>query len=482
MSRIPADPVLYEIYVRSFADSNADGIGDLLGIASKLDYLAELGVNGIWLTPIFDSPQVDFGYDVSDYFQIFREYGTLKDFDFLVARAHERGIAVIVDMVLGHTSKAHPWFREHPDMYIWADQVPNNWVSTFGGSAWTLDEVTGRYYYHRYYPEQPSLNWANPGVRSAMHEIVRFWTGRGVDGFRLDALDGIAVDALLRDEPAADMTLLGGRDKDSWAAYWRLDHIYTTNQPQVLDELRELVRAFPDSCFVVEADLPNETLRAYTDAADCSFAFDFLRAPLDGKAVGDIIAGAGAGAGARGNLAWALSNHDLPRLVSRWGRELAGVAAVLLLTLPGWSFIYQGDEIGMVDGKGGPVKFDRNGRDAVRHPMQWTAEGGFSAGVPWLPYTDPARCNAEDQRGVPGSMLELYKDLIRLRRKLSGTVEVLSSRPDSLCFRRGSYVVDINLGDASRPLSADCEVILATRPKQADGFLPARSAAICLRP
>lgn len=475
MSRIPADPVLYEIYVRSFADSNADGIGDLLGIASKLDYLAELGVDGIWLTPIFESPQFDFGYDVSDYLAVFAEYGTLKDFDFLVARAHERGIAVILDMILGHTSKAHPWYRDHPDMYIWADQVPNNWVSAFGGSAWSRDEAADRYYYHRYYPEQPNLNWANPRVRRAMHDVIRFWVDRGVDGFRLDALDGIAVDPLLRDEPVADLSLLAGRDQDSWADYWKLEHIHTTNQPQVIDELRALVKAFPDSSFVVEADLPTEALRPYTDVTDSSFAFDFLRAPLDGKVLADVIAGAGT----HGNLAWALSNHDQPRLVSRWGRDLAGVAAVLLLTLPGWSFIYQGDEIGMVDGKGGPVTYDRSGRDAVRHPMQWDAAGGFSTGVPWLPYTDPARCNAADQRGVPGSMLELYKDLISLRRELSGPVEVLTSRSDSLTFRRGAHLIDINLGDESRP-AADPEapVILATGAVTGDGRLAARSAAV----
>lgn len=480
MSRIPVDPVLYEIYVRSFSDSNADGVGDLLGVTSKLDYLAELGVDGIWLTPIFESPQFDFGYDVSDYYRIFPEYGTLRDFDLLVAEAHQRGIAVILDMILGHTSKAHPWYRERPDMYIWADKVPNNWVSAFGGSAWSRDGETGRHYYHRYYPEQPSLNWANPLVRGSMHEVIRFWVDRGVDGFRLDALDGIAVDSLLRDEPAADPALLAGRDKDGWADYWKLQHIYTTNQPQVLEELRELVRAFPDASFVVEADLPTKALPPYTDIADSSFAFDFLRAPLNGKVIAGIIAGAGI----RGNLAWALSNHDQPRLVSRWGRDLAGVAAVLLLTLPGWSFIYQGDEIGMVDGKGGPVTYDRSGRDAVRHPMQWSAAGGFSAGVPWLPYTDPVRCNAADQRNVPGSMLELYKDLIRLRRKLSGPVKVLTSSPDGISFRRGDHLIDINLAGESRPAagSPGSQVVLSTRPLTEDGRLPARSATIRLRP
>ena len=272
------------------------------------------------------------------------------------------------------------------------------------------------------------------------------------------------------------MTILGGREKDSWADYWKLDHIYTTNQPQVLDELRTLGRTFPDSCFVVEADLPGEALRAYTAVTDSAFAFDFLRAPLDGKILGDVIADAGA----HGNLAWALSNHDQPRLVSRWGRELAGVAAVLLLTLPGWSFIYQGDEIGMVNGPGGPVAYDRNGRDAVRHPMQWNAVGGFSSGVPWLPYIDPARCNAEDQRNAPGSMLELYKELIRLRKKLSGPVEVTMSRADSLSFRRGDHLIDINLGDDSRPVAENSEVILATRTITDGGLLPARSAAVCL--
>jgi alpha-glucosidase len=471
--KLPLDPVVYEIYVRSFADSDGDGIGDLSGTVGRLDHLADLGVDAIWLTPIFASPQVDFGYDVSDFQAIEPMYGTMNDLDLLLREAHDRGIAVLLDMILAHTSKEHAWFRSRPEMYIWSDRVPNNWRSAFGGSAWTRDTERGVYYYHRYFPEQPALNWTNPEVRTAMHDVMRFWVDKGVDGFRLDAFDGIAVDPLLRDEPAADPALLGGRMNDSWADYWRLDHIHTTDLPLAREILRDITAAFPDSCFVVEVDLPVPALRPYAESTDSVFAFDFIRAPLNGCALGEIIDGAGE----RGNLAWALSNHDQPRLVSRWGRDLAAAAAVLLLSLPGWSFVYQGDEIGMVDGPGGSVVHDRSGRDAVRHPMQWTGSGGFSTGVPWLPYTDPEVCNVEDQRGRAGSMLSLYQQLIHLRRQLRGPVTVLESTAGRITFCRGDHVVDVNLGDTSVPVADRVDVMLATQPISA-GHLPARGALI----
>lgn len=467
------DPVLYEIYVRSFADSNGDGIGDLKGITSRLDYLSSLGVQGIWLTPIFASPQADFGYDVSDFYSIHGEFGTLEDFDEMVAEAHRRGIAVVLDMILNHTSIEHPWFRNNPSWYHWSDSVPNNWVSVFGGSAWQLDEQSGRYYYHRYYKEQPSLNWSNDEVRSAMHEAIDFWINRGVDGFRLDSIDGLAIDSELRDEPLASGIGIGGRENDAWSSFWRLDHIYTSDLPQVVEEITILRERFPDTGFVVEADLPRAALDAYLQAGVSAFSFEFLRAPLDGSSIAEIIDGAGA----EGIMAWAMSNHDQPRLVSRWGRHLAQVAAVLLLTLPGCVFIYQGDEIGMIDGQGGPIVYDRTGRDAVRQPMQWRPDGGFTEGIPWLPMIDPAECNVSDQLGQAGSMLELYRLLIAARRSLAGPVVVMDSATERLVFRRGSVVVALNLGDNALSLPWQGEVILATDGISEDR-LPGRSAAM----
>jgi alpha-glucosidase len=465
---------VYEVYVRSFADSNGDGVGDVNGITSHLDYLGDLGVDGIWLTPIFTSPQFDFGYDVSDYCSIHHEYGTLQDVERLIEEAHRRNIAVILDVILGHTSIEHPWFRAHPGRYLWADNVPNNWLSVFGGSAWEHDSETGRYYYHRYYREQPSLNWNNPDVRAAMHEVFAFWVARGADGFRLDSLDGLAVDPELRDEPLMSNVDLEGRENDSWAEFWTLDHIYTSNQPKVVEELREVTRAFPDTAFVIEADLPGEQLKPYMAVADSAFAFDFMRAPMNGKALARIIEGAGED----GNRAWALSNHDQPRLVSRWGRAKAKVAAMLLLTLPGWSFIYQGDEIGMVDGPGGPVVYDRSGRDKVRHPMQWTREGGFSRGVPWLPMNDPDVCNVADQGGRPDSMLELYRGLIRIRRTLKGEISIVKAETDHLIFRRGSHLIALNLSEEPQILGNLGRVVFATTQLSSVNALPPNTGII----
>jgi alpha-glucosidase len=235
---LPPDPVCYEIYVRSFADSDGDGVGDIPGITSRLDHLAELGVDALRLTPVFRSPQRDFGYDVSDHLAVHHEYGTVADLEELVDGAHRRNLAVLLDMVLPHTSDRHPWFRTHPDRYIWADRVPNNWISVFGGSAWEWDERQGQFYYHRFYPEQPGLDWTNPEVREAMHGVVRHWVDRGIDAFRLDAFDGLCVDPALRDEPPASAEDLELRGQDAWADYWSLQHVHTCDLPGVIDELR----------------------------------------------------------------------------------------------------------------------------------------------------------------------------------------------------------------------------------------------------
>jgi len=472
--RLPADPVLYEVYVRSFSDSNGDGVGDIRGITSSLGYLEDLGIDGIWLTPIFESPQLDFGYDVSDYYKIHSEYGTQADIEELIYEAHKRNISVVLDIILGHTSIEHSWFRGQPDWYIWSTSIPNNWLSVFGGSAWAHDEVGGLYYYHRFYKEQPNLNWNNADVRATLHQVLQFWIDKGVDGFRLDSLDGLVVDPELRNEPPCSLAMLEGRENDTWAEFWSLDHIYTSNLPRAVEELSIITNIFSGTSFFVEADLPTEKLKAYMATGASAYAFDFMRAPLNGNTLAKIVDGAGMD----GSLAWALSNHDQPRLVSRWGRALAGVAATLLLSLPGCSFIYQGEEIGMVDGAGGPIVFDRSGRDSVRHPMQWTATGGFTTGVPWLPMSDPDRCNVSDQLGRPGSMLETYRALIRMRRSLSGIVEVIYSDDNRLAFRRGNATVDLNLGEAPVDICGSGKVVFATDPRQRSGVLSGRSAVI----
>jgi alpha-glucosidase len=475
---LPSDPVLYEIYVRSFFDSNGDGVGDIPGVTEKLDYLAALGVDGIWLTPIFESPQFDFGYDVSNYYKLHYEYGTISDIEKLIREAHRRRISVVLDIILGHTSVKHRWFREHPEWYIWSTSIPNNWLSVFGGPAWTLDETTGLFYYHRFYKEQPNLNWNNKEVRAALREVLGFWVGMGVDGFRLDSLDGLVVDHELRSEPPCSMADLEGRENDTWAEFWSLEHVYTSNLPQVVEELSLLTKAFPRTSFFVEADLPSEKLQPYIATGASAFAFDLLRAPASGNSLARIIDGVGA----TGSLAWALSNHDQPRVVSRWGQELAGVAATLLLSLPGCSFIYQGDEIGMADGGRGPVVFDRSGRDSVRRPMQWTSTGGFTTGIPWLPMSASGRCNVSHQLGRPGSLLEAYRLLIGKRRMLSGIVEVLYSDENRIVFRRGNATVNLNLGEPTVDILGSGQVLFSTDRRQPENVLRGHSAVILAVP
>jgi alpha-glucosidase len=445
-------------------------------VISHLDHIAALGVDGLWLTPVFASPQRDFGYDVSDYLEIHHEFGTRADVETLIEQAHRRGLAILLDMVLPHTSIDHRWFRDHPDRYHWEDSVPNNWRAVFGGPAWEHDAETGRYYYHRYYSHQPSLNWGNPDVRIAMHDIIGFWVDRGADGFRLDALDGLAIDPALRDEPAAADAGMIGREADAWADYWALDHIHTSNLPQVAAEVARLRQAFPTTAFVVEADLDNNALGAYTAHADCAFSFEFFRAPLDGTVLARILDTAGH----HGAMAWALSNHDFSRLVSRWGRDRARMAAMLLLTLPGWSFVYQGDEVGMTDGPGAPVAYDLVGRDRFRHPMQWTREGGFTTGTPWLPMIDPAACNVADQAGRGDSMLELYRRLITVRRQIEGPLEVLDASATHLSFRRGRHRVVLNLGDDPLPAAPPGMTVVATAPPDPGGGVPPRTGVLVL--
>lgn len=403
--------VVYQIYPRSFQDSDGDGVGDLRGIAQRLDYLAWLGVDAFWLSPIYPSPLADFGYDVSDYTAIDPVFGTMDDFDELVREAHAKGLRVLLDLVPSHTSIEHPWFREHPDRYIWSpvEGPPNNWRSLFGGSAWSRDEASGNWYLHTFYPEQPDLNWRNPDVVAAMQDVVRFWLDRGADGFRVDAVNVMVKDAELRDDPPASrafpLPLLGEAAE--------LDHVYSANRPEIAEALAALREAAGDALLVGEVYLPTTDYPRYLEYLDLVFAFELLFSPWEGEALDAAMEPAKA----LGRVAWVLSNHDFERLATRVGEENLRAAAELLLTLPGTAFIYQGDEIGLPNGPGVDPPFDRAGRDPMRHPMQWDASptGGFTTGDPWLPPIDPEERNVEAQRADPGSLLNHYRRLIRAK-------------------------------------------------------------------
>lgn len=434
------DAVVYQVYPRSFQDSDGDGIGDLAGIESRLDHLADLGVDALWLSPIYPSPLADMGYDVSDHCEITPDMGDLEGFARLVAAAHLRGLRLILDLVPSHTSIEHRWFREHPEYYVWADEPPNNWVAAFGGPAWTRDEESGRFYLHSFYPQQPDLDWRVPEVRDAMARVIRFWVERGVDGFRVDAVQQLMKDSELRDDPLATtpfMLPLGDE-------YGRLEHVHSAAGAEIEVALGAMREAAVGALLVGEVYRPTRDLPPYLEHLDLAFAFELLHAPFEAQRLADVIRD-----GQRvGRVAWALSNHDFPRLATRFGEKRARLAAMLLLTLPGAVFLYQGDEIGMVDGPGAKPPFDRAGRDPHRHPMQWEPEplGGFTTGDPWLALTDPERRSVSAQRGVEGSTLELYRDLIALRRELEGSAEVEIAGA-ALLLRRGGHAVVLNLGD-----------------------------------
>ncbi|WP_437681226.1 alpha-amylase family glycosyl hydrolase [Sorangium sp. So ce131] len=459
--------VIYQIYPRSFMDSNGDGVGDLRGIRSRLEYLSWLGVDAIWISPIYPSPMADFGYDVSDYCGIDPRFGTLDEFDALVRDAHGMGLRVILDYVPNHTSDRHPWFLESRasresdkrGWYIWRDPAPGggpptNWLSEFGGSAWEWDAATGQYYYHAYLKEQPDLNWRSPAVRDAMHEVLRFWLDRGVDGFRVDTIHHLIKDGELRDNPPNPSYRPG------MPPHRRLLRLYTTDRPEVHEAvagMRRVLDGYDDRVLIGEAYLPFDRLMAYygqdLSGMHLPFNFHLIGAPWNAQAIAEIVREyeAALPPGAWPN--WVLGNHDKPRIMSRVGAAQARVAAMLLLTLRGTPTLYYGDEIGMSDVPIAPEQvqdtFEKNvpglgvGRDPERTPMQWDggAGGGFTTGAPWLPLgSDLARTNVEVQRADPGSILSLYRALLALRRAepaLSiGRHAPLAAGPDLLAYAR----------------------------------------------
>ncbi len=436
------DGCIYQIYPRSFVDSNGDGIGDLNGITARLDYLAGLGVDAIWLSPINPSPDVDFGYDVSDYTAIDPKYGTMQDFDRLVAEAHARGIRVVLDLVLNHTSDQHAWFvqsrsgRDNPyrDWYLWADPapgggVPNNWESVFGGKGWEWDAASGQYYFHMFYKEQPDLNWRNPAVRQAMLDVFRFWLERGVDGFRLDVFNVYFKDAALRSNPPK----FGIRGFD------RQRHMYDVDQPEMeplLAEIRALLDHYAERYAVGETFESTPQLAARycrPGLLHGTFNFKFLQNRWNPAGFLRSIQEWEGALDSDSWPTWVLNNHDVRRAGTRYSPrgndERLKLLAGLLLTLRGTPFLYQGEEIGMRDI---PIKRSEirdpigrrywpiyPGRDGCRSPMQWdsSANAGFTSGAPWLPvHANAAERNVEEQQGDPDSLLNFYRRLLSLRR------------------------------------------------------------------
>ncbi|HZQ81519.1 MAG TPA: alpha-amylase family glycosyl hydrolase [Gaiellaceae bacterium] len=469
------DAVVYEIYVRSFADADGDGLGDLAGIRSRLPYLAELGVDAVWLTPFFPSPGADHGYDVADYIDVDPAFGSLGDFDALVADAHAHGIRIVIDLVPNHTSIAHPWFREHPDYYVWADE-PNNWLSVFGGPAWERDEETGRYYLHLFAPEQPDLDWHNPEVRREFDAILRFWLDRGVDGIRVDVAHGLFKDPALADEPEP----VPGAELHSF------DRRTAIDQPELhplYREWRALVDGYPGERFLVGEVFFRDPKRvaAYTRPDELHLVFNFtllfedwesagMRSAIERTltSLGEVDAAA----------SWVLETHDVARLPTRYGGGADGLrraraALLLLLALPGAAFLYQGQELGLEevelapDERQDPIFFrtngERLGRDGCRVPLPWTADApafGFSAGTPWLP--QPASFGARSvavERDDPGSMLQLTRAAIA--RRPHGVFAWRDSPPGTLAFARGDLLCLVNVDGAPTPLP-EGELVLAS--------------------
>ena len=504
--------VIYQIYPRSFQDSNGDGVGDLPGIISRLDYLADLGVDAIWLSPHYPSPQEDFGYDVADYTGVDPMYGTLADFDQLVHEAHRRDLRVIIDFVPNHSSSHHPWFIDSAsavdspkrDWYVWRDpkadgSAPNNWVSVFGGPAWEKDDRTGQYYLHSFLASKPDLNWRNPELEREMVEVLRFWMDRGVDGFRIDVAQRCMKDPLLRDNPpAALVDPTAYKFNPEWAA---TDHIYDAADPDIhllFRKFRSVLDEYPERFSIAEIhDWDWERWASYFgDGQGLHMPFNFapLTAGVDPGRLRAIIVGMEGALPSGAWPNWVLGNHDERRIATRLGREESAAMAVLLLTLRGTPTIYYGDEIGMVE-TDIPAELQQDpygrrvpgqGRDGCRTPMQWSAadHAGFSASdtpSTWLPvHTDHAFHNVETESTDPASRLALYRRLLQVRRANpalhSGSVEVLPSVSQVVAFRRShpdgdAFVVVVNLSTGPLDHAADGPIVVGTNHhREGDAF------------
>ena len=508
---------IYQIYPRSFQDSDGDGTGDLGGVIDRLEYLAWLGIDAIWLSPIFPSPMADFGYDVSDYCAIHPLFGSMQTFDRLVAEAHHRGIRVVLDFVPNHTSDQHPWFQQsrssrvspRRDWYLWRDPgedggPPNNWLANFGGPAWTWDERTGQYYLHTYLPQQPDLNWRNPEVESAMFDVLRFWLDRGVDGFRVDVIWRLMKDREFRDNP------VNPAFEPSMRPHMSLLPVYSANRPEVhelLARMRGVLDEYDERMLIGEINLPvDQLLRYYGESGEevhLPFNFQLLRLPWEAGRLGQAIAEYHSALPVFAWPNWVVGNHDRPRVASRVGRAQARVAVMLLLTLRGTPTLYYGDEIGMTNVDIPPeqaqdplarrIPGQGFGRDPARTPMQWdgSPNAGFTTADPWLPVApDFAAVNVEREAADPYSMLTLHRLLLEIRRDPAlsiGRYEPVAAEGDLLAYRRehGSsrYLVALNLGEADQQFTAPgaldgAAVVLST---ELDREGPA-GAVLALRP
>jgi alpha-glucosidase len=475
--------VIYEIYPRSFQDSNGDGIGDLDGIIQRLDYLVKLGVNAIWVAPIYRSPMADFGYDVADYCDLDPIFGAMEDFDRLLTEAHRRNLKVILDFVPNHSSDQHPWFIESRssresakrDWYLWRDE-PNNWMSNFGGSGWEWDVGTNQYYYHSFLKEQPDLNWRNPAVRTAMYDALRFWLNKGVDGFRVDVMWLLIKDDQYRDNPLDNLP------------------VYNSDRPEVHEvvaEMRAVIDSYSERVLIGEIYLPLKNLMIYygqnLSGANLPFNFLLLQSPWNAQAVGQIISEYMSMLPSEAWPNWVLGNHDNPRIATRVGLSQVGIAAMLLFTLPGTLTLYYGDEIGMANALIPPEEIQDPaekrqpgigmGRDPERTPMTWDGSetAGFTRGRPWLPLVADHRVvNVEAEEADRASILNLYRKLIALRRAypilVGGELRSITSSGDLLSYERAAgnerLVIFLNFGESPIRVNAESGSVLAGTPSR----------------
>jgi alpha-glucosidase len=498
--------VFYEVYVRSFADSDGDGLGDLPGITSRLPYLAELGVDAVWLTPFYPSGDADHGYDVADYVDVDPRFGTLGDFDALVTRAHQLGLRVVIDIVPNHTSSEHPWFRNaladptRPDRarYVFRPGrdggPPNNWTSAFGGSAWTRDDASGDYYLHFFAPEQPDLDWHNEAVQRDFEDVLRFWLDRGVDGFRIDV-----AQALFKAQDLHDM-------EEPEPPTWHADWVTAINQPELhplYRRWREISDEYEgDRMFVGEIVLGDQdAIARYVrpDQLHLAFSFSLLHERWDAEAIRATIDATRLALGTVGAPAtWVLENHDVTRLPTRYGggelgRRRARAAALLLLALPGTTFVYQGQELGLEeveladDDRRDPIFFRthgaRIGRDGCRVPIPWEREPpafGFTTGTPWIPMPRAwSETSVAAQRDDDGSMLALYRAAFARRRESAalrtGEFAWRASPAGTLVFERDGIVCAVNVSAGSLELP-EGELLLTSEEGIRDA-LPSGTAA-----
>ena len=516
------DGIIYQVYPRSFQDTDGDGVGDLAGILTRLDYLAGLGVDAVWVSPFYPSPMADFGYDVADYTGVDPQFGTLDDFDRLIEGIHDRGMKLILDFVPNHSSDQHPWFLESRaspsspkrDWYLWRDpapaaagdtrppreRLPNNWTSHFGGPAWTFDEATGQFYGHSFLKEQPDLNWRNPKVEAAIFDAMRFWLergpgGRGVDGFRMDVLWLLIKDAQFRDNPPNPAWHPGD------PTLWSVLPTYTADQPEthaIVARMRALLDSYAGPAgqtprlLIGEIYLPLPDLVRYygppdtLNGAQMPFNFRLIQTPWSAADIAGLIQEYEAllPPGAWPN--WVLGNHDQPRVASRIGTEQARLAMMLLLTLRGTPTLYYGDEIAMQNGRITPDQVqdpaEKNqpgigqGRDPERTPMLWdhTPQAGFTTGCPWLPVNeDFGRNSVEAQERDPRSMLQFTKQLLRARKASpalhAGSISDIWSNGFILSYRRSQgpermqILLNLSATNQSAWSAGGC-VLLSTNP------------------